>query len=92
MIGTAGATAALMYVLMKFVTELYVVEKCISWLIAFFLIATLITAFFTLVTLNLPMKYYDQLEAIPIYQAFFYVLNMTFGLSIIGEATCYSWR
>ena len=36
------------------------------------------------------MRYYDQLEIIPIFQVSWIIFNMLFGLILLEEGECYS--
>ena len=58
--------------------------------IGYLLIATILSLF-QLHLINIPMKSYDQIEIIPIYQTFLILLNMASGAIILNEQKMYKW-
>jgi len=40
---------------------------------------------------NFVLRYYDQIEIIPIFQVMWIIFNMIFGLILLEEGLCYTW-
>ena len=80
-------------VLFKFFTELIIEGKSLKVAaMSFTLLACALFAnLLQLVFLNISMKYYDQLDVIPIFMTSFLVFGIVCGLVFLDEWDLYNW-
>ena len=88
-----GLLAGYSAVLFKYFAELVVGGKSIKVAALSFpiLAAALFTNFLQLIFLNISMKYYDQLDVIPVFMTSFLVFGIVCGLIFFNEIESYTW-
>jgi hypothetical protein len=57
----------------------------------FMIIVIFAAGYMQLHLLNCAMKYYDQMEAVPVYQTCLMIVWMGVGLVVLDEKRFYSW-
>jgi hypothetical protein len=87
----AGVTAGLSSALLKGFTISASTSGLMSLSSIGYLSIAIILSIFQLHLINIPMKSYDQIEIIPIYQTFLILLNMASGAIILNEQKMYKW-
>ena len=86
----SGTMAAHVVSLFKCATEIMHADGQISPIGLTLFLLGVSAASFEIVLTNLAMKYYKQIEVIPIFQCFYFVMNITFGMLLLGEAKFYT--
>ena len=88
-----GVLAGYSAVLFKYFAELLVAGQSIKVAAMSFsiLAVALFTNFLQLIFLNISMKYYDQLDVIPVFMTAFLVFGIVCGLIFFNEVDSYTW-
>ena len=86
----SGTMAAHVVSLFKCATEIMHADGQVSPIGLTLFLLGVSAASFEIVLTNLAMKYYKQIEVIPIFQCFYFVMNITFGMLLLGEAKFYT--
>lgn len=63
----------------------------VSWIVLGLALVGASTALLQLYTLNVVMKYYEQVELVPIYQSLVVVFSLCSGLVLFDESALYTW-
>ena len=87
----AGVVAGLSSALLKGFTISVSSSGFMSLSAIGYLFIAIVLSLFQLHLINIPMKSYDQIEIIPIYQTFLILLNMASGAIILNEQKMYKW-
>ena len=93
LLSCTGLLAGYSAVLFKYFAELVVGGKSLKVAALSFpiLAAALFTNFLQLIFLNISMKYYDQLDVIPVFMTSFLVFGIVCGLIFFNEIESYTW-
>jgi len=90
LIAITGALSGITIAIMKCSTELMVTYGGLTTLSAILFGIGIATGLSEMLVLNLAMKYYNQLEVVPIFQISYTVMNMIFGMVLLKEGMMYT--
>ena len=91
LVGLTGALSGLSVAVIKCSTELIKTEGGLSVTsIGLFALGGF-SATLEMFGLNIAMKYYSQLEVVPIFETSYTVMNLLFGMILLNEAANYMW-
>ena len=93
LVWASSMQSSLSVVMLKLFGELIQSDSAGShWYMMLFLVVLMILSSFTQIHLiNMAMKYYDQVEVVPIFQTCLMIMWITSGLIVLNEKKFYSW-